>query len=233
MASQPPEINETFLREVDEDLRRDQLTGFAKRYGGWLVAGLILFLAAAGAVLYWQSYKVSHSAEQVEQLAQVYKDIGDNNLAKAPGQLDQLAKSGNDGVRASALFARAALALQQGDSKLAIAKYKDIAADGDLPTPYRDAAMIRQTALEFDNLKPDQVIARLEPLATPGNPWFASAGEMTAMALIKQDKKAEAGRLFAAIAKDKTVSEPIRARSVQIAGTLGVDASAALDTLSK
>ena len=56
---------------------------------------------------------------------------------------------------------------------------------------------------------------------------------MTAMALIKQGKKAEAGRLFAAIAKDKTVPENVRARSVQIAGTLGVDASAALDTLSK
>ena len=52
---------------------------------------------------------------------------------------------------------------------------------------------------------------------------------MTAMALIKQGKKQEAGRLFAAIAKDKTVPEPSRARAQQIAGTLGVDAGAALD----
>jgi hypothetical protein len=233
LASQPPEINETFLREVDENLRRDQMTGFAKQYGGWLVAALVVFLLAAGGIIYWQNYKVRHSEAQVEQLAAIYKDIGNNDLSKAPGQLDELAKSGNAGVRASASFARAALALQQGDTKLAIAKYKDLAADDDLPTPYRDAATIRQTALEFDSLKPDQVVARLEPLAKPGNPWFASAGEMTATALIKQGKQAEAGRLFAAIAKDKTVPENIRARSVQIAGTLGVDASAALDALSK
>ena len=51
---------------------------------------------------------------------------------------------------------------------------------------------------------------------------------MTALALVKQGKRAEAGRLYAAIAKDKTVPEPIRDRSVQIASSLGVDASSAL-----
>ena len=81
-----------------------------------------------------------------------------------------------------------------------------------MPQPYRDAALIRQTALEFDPLKPEEVIARMEPLAKPGNPWFGSAGEMTAMALIKQGKKAEAGQLFGAIAKDKQVPDSLRAR---------------------
>jgi hypothetical protein len=74
------------------------------------------------------------------------------------------------------------------------------------------------------------VIARLEPLAKPGEPWFGSAGEMTALALIKQGKKQEAGQLFATIAKDNGVPETIRTRAVQVAGTLGVDASAALPT---
>ena len=51
------------------------------------------------------------------------------------------------------------------------------------------------------------MIARLQPLAKPGKPWFGSAGEMTAMALIKQGKKHEAGQMFAAIAKDKSVPD--------------------------
>ena len=41
---------------------------------------------------------------------------------------------------------------------------------------------------------------------------------MTALALIKQGKKKEAGQLFAAIAKDKDVPELIRDRAIQIAG---------------
>jgi hypothetical protein len=171
---------------------------------------------------------VQRSEGQVEQLAQIYTDIGAGKVGDAPAKLDALANSGRKGVRASALFTRAALALQQNDHKLAIAKYKEIAGDGGLPKPYRDAALIRQTALEFDSLKPDEVIARLEPLAKPGTPWFSSAGEMTAMALIKQNKKPEAGRLFAAIANDRNVPEGSRARALQIAGSLGVDAGPAL-----
>jgi hypothetical protein len=126
------------------------------------------------------------------------------------------------------MFTRAALAIQQNDLKLATAKYREIAGDSSLPQPYRDAALIRQTALEFDSLQPQQVISRLEPLAKPGNPWFGSAGEMTALALIKQGQPAQAAQLFAALARDRSVPDAIRARSVQIASTLGVDVSTAL-----
>ena len=52
-----PPINTTedsFLREVDEELRRDQLTGFWKRYGRWIIAGIGLGLAALAGWLVWQ-----------------------------------------------------------------------------------------------------------------------------------------------------------------------------------
>jgi hypothetical protein len=68
----------------------------------------------------------------------------------------------------------------------------------------------------------------MEPLAKPANPWFGTAGELTAVALLKQGKRGDAGQLYAAIAKDKGVPDTIRARAVQIASSLGVDASNAL-----
>jgi hypothetical protein len=228
LAEQPPEITDTFVREVDENLRRDQMRDFFRKNGSWLIVAVVLFLAASGGLIWWRSHQVQRSGVEVETLAEIYKNIGSGNMAQAPQQLDGLAKSGSKAVRASALFARAALALQQGDARLATNTYKSIAGDSGLPDPYRHAALIRQTALEFDQLKPDEVISRLEPLAKPGEPWFGTAGEMTALAMIKQGRKQEAGQLFAAIAKDNTVPETTRARAVQVAGTLGVDASAAL-----
>lgn len=231
--AQPPEINDTFLREVDENLRRDQMRDFGKKYGKWLVVAVILFLAASGGTIWWQQHKQQQTAAHVEQLAATYNDIGAGNTAKASKQLDQLAKDSSKAIRASALFTGAALAIDKNDRKTAIAKYREIAGEGSFPAPYRDAATIRLTALEFDQIKPEQAIARLKPLAMPGNPWFGSAGEMTAMALIKQGKKAEAGRLFGAIAKDKSVPDSIRGRAVQLAGSLGVDASAALEGLAQ
>ena len=227
--AEPPDITDTFVREVDENLRRDQLQDFFKRYGIWLGVGLVLFIAAAGGLIWWQEHRHQSAQADVEQLATIYMDIGAGKVDKAAGQLDTLADDGSTAVRASALFTRAALAIQQNDPKLAIAKYHEAAADDDLPKPYRDAALVRQTALEFDALDPKQVIDRMAPLAKPGEPWFGSAGEMTALALIKQGKQQQAGQLFASLAKDKTVPESIRNRSVQIASTLGVDVSAALE----
>jgi hypothetical protein len=226
--AQPPDIADTFVREVDENLRRDQLRDFAKRYGGWLIAAVVLFLAASGGWIYWQHYQLQQSQKQVEKLSEVYRGIASGNASAAPKQLDELSESGFGAVRGSALFAGAALAIEQKDLKLATAKFREIAADEDLPKPFRDLALIRQTALEFDKLKPEEVIARLQPLAKPGEPGFGSAGEMTAVALIKQGKKQEAGRLYAAIAKDRNVPDALRDRSVQVAGTLGVDASSAM-----
>jgi hypothetical protein len=228
--AQPPDISETFLREVDENLRRDQLRDFFKEYGSWLIAAVVLFLAASGGFIWWNQHQLERSGAQVEKLAQVYQDIGAGKMGQTPQQLDELSKSGSKAVRASAMFARAAVALQQNDVKLATGTYKSIASDSSLPQPYRNAALIRQTSLEFDQLQPQEVIQRLAPLAKPGEPWFGSAGEMTALALIKQGKGQEAGQLYAAIGKDKGVPDTIRARALQIAGTLGVDAGSAIQT---
>ena len=226
--AQPPDISETFLREVDENLRRDRARDFAKRHGKWLIAAVVLFLVASGGYIWWRQHQVQRSEAQVEQLTDIYRNIGSGVVGSAPKQLDALSDSGSKAVRASAEFTSAAVAVQQNDTKGAIAKYKALAADNSLPKPYRDMALIRQTALEFDQLPPEEVITRLQPLAKAGEPWFGTAGEMTALAMIKQGKKDAAGRLFAAIARDKNVPDTIRARSVQIAGSLGVDASTAI-----
>ena len=79
--------------------------------------------------------RCNRSQGQVEELAQVYRDIGTGNVAKSQQQLDKLAGSGSKAVHASALFTRAALALQQNNHKLAIAKYREIAATASLPSP--------------------------------------------------------------------------------------------------
>jgi len=51
LALPPDTQNEAFLREVDENLRRDQLETFAKRYGTWIIGAVVLFLIAVGAWL--------------------------------------------------------------------------------------------------------------------------------------------------------------------------------------
>jgi hypothetical protein len=223
LALTPDTPDESFVREVDENLRRDELESFAKAYAKWLIGAVVLFLIAVGAYLYWQNRQSEKSAAQSEQLMAAYNDIGAKKADEAKKKLDTLAAEGNSIVRAMAVLAEAAVALEANDRDTAIAKYHSVAADEDIADPYRNVALVRATTLEFDKLKPQDVIGRLEPLAKSGEPWFGSAGELTALAYLKMGQKDKAGRLFAEIAADKQVPETIRSRSLQFAGTLGVD----------
>jgi len=222
----PDTPNESFLREVDENLRRDQARDFAKKYGGWLIAAVVLFLAAVGGWLYWQQYQQKQAEAQSEELTKIYTQIGAGQTKQAQQGLQGLESSGNSVVRTLALLTEAAVALDANDKATAIAKYNAVANDSHAPQPYRDVALIRSVGMQFDQMKPEDVISKLQPLTKPGEPWFGTAGELTAMAYIKQGNKSAAGKLFAAIAADNNAPPTLRSRSAQIAGTLGVDAVA-------
>ena len=224
----PTDPAESFVREVDENLRRDQAHDFLKKNGPWIVGAALLFLAAIAGWLYWQDRQVKQAEVETERLNSALAQVGAGQVAEAQKQLAPLEESNADGVRAAARLTKAAVALDKADRKTAIAEYRVVMDDKGLAQPYRDLATIRLTALEFDQMKPEDVIARLKDLAVAGNPWFGSAGEMTAMALLKLNRKDEAGRMFAAMAADEGVPNTIRSRAVQIAGTLGVDATASL-----
>jgi hypothetical protein len=228
----PPDTAESFVREVDENLRRDQMAARAKRFAGVAIAAVVLFLIAVAAYLYWQDRQRKQAEAATEQLTLTLQDVGANKMAAAPAQLDALRRADSEGVTALAGLSRAALALQQGNRKLAAATYAEIAANEELAKPFRDLALVRGTALDYDTIKPDEVIARLQPLAVPGQPFFGSAGEMVGMALIAKGQKPAAAQLFAKMAADPAVPDTLRTRAVQVAGTLGFDASASLPTSS-
>ena len=224
----PNDPAETFVREVDENLRRDQLRDIAQSYGKWIVVAVILFLVAVGGYLYWQSRQQEQASQESEAMAAALDKVEAGDAAGAAADLAPIGESSSDVNRASARLAQAALALRRNDRKTAIGIYQELAADDGLPQPYRDVATIRGTMTEYDSIKPDEVIARLSPLAAPGKPFFGSAGELVAMAMLAKGDRAGAGQLFAKIAADPQVPQTIRLRAVQVAGSLGVDATASL-----
>ncbi|MEA1015679.1 tetratricopeptide repeat protein [Sphingosinicella sp. LY1275] len=219
-----PTDNEAFYREVDEELRREQISSVWQRYAWLIIGGVILLLAAIGGAIYWQHRQEVAAGEQGEALVKTFEEIQAGRGKQAVPELDRLAKEGNEGYQAAALLTKADLAVQAGDDAAAAATYKSVAENDDFAKSYRDLALIRQTAVEFDKLQPSVIVQRLQPLAQPGNPWFGSAGEMVALAYLKQGKPEQAAPIFAAMAKDQQLPASLRSRAVQMAGSLGVDA---------
>ncbi|MDQ8755709.1 tetratricopeptide repeat protein [Sphingosinicella sp. LHD-64] len=219
-----PSDGETFVREVDEELRKERINTFVTRYGWAIIAGVVLFLGAIGGWIWWQHRQAEQAGKQGETLLEALNAAESGNRNAAQPKIEELAKSDIEGYRVAALFARANAEIGANNNRAAIATLKSIADNQDFDETYRQAALVRQTALEFDSLQPQVVIQRLQPLARPGQPWFGTAGEMVGIAYMKMNQPNRAGPLFGQIAQDDTVPPSIRTRTAQMAGSLGVNA---------
>lgn len=219
------------LREVDEAVRKDQMEGFASQYGKPLLAVIVLALAGLAGYLYWDHRQEAAMEVQSETMISALDQIEAGNLETGLATLRPLVTEGNSGAQTVARLLSAGIALEQGNAKQASELFAVVAADEEAPPALRDIATIREVTTNYEAMKPQDVIARLQPLAVPGNPFFGSAGELVAMAYLEQGKRQEAGTLFASIAKDEKVPEGLRSRSRQMAGLLGVDAIEDVDQL--
>ena len=216
--------DEAFLREVDDAVRASDLTTFWTRYGRWLLVALVAGLLAFGGWIIYQNRVQADSGKQSEEFIDAMDKLRAGDAKGGRSKLATLAKADQPGYRAMAQLVEANLLGEDGDTKKAIAIYSKVAGDSSLPQTFRDLALIRQTSAEFDQLSAQTVIDRLKPLAKPGNPWFGSAGEMTAIAYMKMGKDNLAGPIFAQIAKQDGLPQTLRSRAQQMAGALGVDA---------
>ena len=212
------------MREVDDAVRQDQVGMAAKRYGFVIAGALVLVLALFGGWLVWQNRQESRLEQRSEELVTAIDELEAGNDSVADAELEALLADVPPGGAAAARLLRAGIAVQQNRAEEALAIYDTVAADEDAPAPYRDFAAIRAVLVAYDDLQPQQVIDRLGPLAVPGNAWYGSAGELVALAYLERGEEAQAGPLLAAIARDESVPQTLRARTRQLAGLLGYDA---------
>jgi hypothetical protein len=215
-----PTDNQAFLREVDDDLRRDQMTGLARKWGKIVAIVVAVGLVVLAAFLFWQHRRGQQAGEHGEQFVGVLDDVGAGRATANDPRLAALAEAPEVGYRAMARLTQANL-VARTDAARAATSFKAIADDSDMPQPVRDLAMIRATVLEFDRLPSDQVVSRLKGLAQPGNAWFGTAGELTGLAYLKMNRRDLAGPLFAKIAADDKVPGPLRGRAASMASSLG------------
>ncbi len=219
MALTPTE-NEAFLREVDDNLRQDRLSRLARKWGKLAGVGVGILLLALAAFLWWRSHRAEQAGQEGEQFAQILQDADVGRARADDPRLAVLAGSSHDGYRALARLTQAGLTANT-DPVAAAANYQAIAKDDALPQVTRDLALIRATTLQFDAMRPADVVTRMKPLATANGPWFGSAAELTAMAYLRMNRRDLAGPLFAAIARDPDAPTSLRGRAAGMATALG------------
>ena len=200
------------FREVDEEVRQDQVQLWLARYWGWLlVAGLLIVAAVGGwrAYDYWRTQQEQRAGGTYLDALKLARDGKSDDAVK---MLDGLATSGTPGYRVLARL-RAAAETGLKDPAAGAKAYDAVAADGTVDPALQDVARLRAAALLLDTLDAKALQGRLEPLADANSALRNPARELLALAAIQHDDPATANRHLDAIITDRAATPGARQRA--------------------
>jgi hypothetical protein len=206
------------FREIDDELRRDSLVRLWSRYARYIIAAAVVVALIVAGIFAWRQYLASERLAQAQRYAAALTLARQGKEAEAAKLFAEVAKSGG-GYGIPAAFQEAALLAKTGDRQGAIAAYDRFAASS-AGREYRDLAVLLAAMQLLPDSDPKTVIERLAPLTEPGNPWRASALDVTAAARLKAGDRGGALDIYQQLADDLAAPRELRARAAEMAAAL-------------
>lgn len=208
---------DSFVEEVNEEVRRDRLYGLLRRYG-WIAVLVILGIVGGAA---FSEYRKAQSRAAAEGLG----DAMLSALAVDESTGRAAALAGIDpSTPTSAAVLRLMTAAEQanaGDDAAAIGTLDALAIDGDVPQIYRQLAQFKSITLQGTDTPLEERRQALEAMAQPGNGLRLLAGEQLALIDIETGDPQAAIDRYQAIIEDAEVSSDLQQRALQVIVALG------------
>jgi hypothetical protein len=207
------------FREIDEELRRDNLLALWSRYGRYVIGAAAVVLAIAAGVAAWRTHQLSERQAQSAQFANALALAREGKIGAASTVFAVIAKErGGYGVLAS--FEHAALLAKSGDQKKAAEAYEHIAEDSSVSPAFRGLATLLAVMQGRADTDPKATIARLAPLTAADSAWRPTALELTAANELKLGQQKAALLIYRGLADDLAAPRGLRARAAEMAAAL-------------
>jgi len=215
--------SDSFINEVSEEVRRDQLFGYIRKYG-WIAVAAVALIVGGAAYNEYAKAQTQAAAEAAGDA--MLAALAENETDARAAALSAIEAQGS----AAAVTALLTAATQQeaGQIPQARATLDALAANTDVPAIYRDLAAIKAALLPSDDAAARK--SALEALAQPGAPFALLAQEQLGL------MQAEAGDNEGAIATMKAISDDagatrgLRERAQTLIVALGGTLDAAVTT---
>jgi hypothetical protein len=205
--------DDSFIREVNEEIRREQAHALWDRFGPALIVLAVLVVLGTAAFVgyrYWDETRANRSGDAFSQALKLA------NEGKSDEALTALAELEKDGYGAYPLLARmraATVKADKGDFDAAVKDFDEVAADADIPSGLRDMARLRAALLLVDHGSFADVSSRVEALTADTNTLRHTAREALGLAAWKEGKATDALKLFDQIASDDGAPRSARERA--------------------
>ncbi len=211
---------DSFIEEVSEEVRRDRLFGFFRKYA-WAFAAIVILIVGGAAL---NEYLKAKAEREAQAAGEAFRAAIEASSAEAFVPLA-------DTDAPYAVIARmdeAAILSARGDTAAAAELLDSIASDSGTPALYRDLALLKLVMVNGENMPEAELFDILDKLAAEGAPFRLLGMEQRAIAnLRKGDSGAAMGDLVQ-ILVDPNATQGLRNRVEQLTIAIGGDMPALL-----
>jgi hypothetical protein len=204
-------VTDDIFREVDEEMRREQLKKLWERYQVLIVAVVVLVVVGVGGwrVHEWYQGKRADQVGTQFESAISLSEAGKHEEAEAI--FGRIARDGTPAYQTLA-YLRQAAELAERDPTAAIALYRQIAEDDNVDVILRDLAAVRAASLMIDAGQYNDVRKLVEPIVQSRRDLRHTARELLAIAAWKSGDRPLATKWYAAILTDPEAPSSSRTR---------------------
>ena len=204
--------SDALIREVDEELRRDQLKKLWEQYGTYFVAGAALILVGIGGNQWWQGRRVAAAEAAGARFEEALNLAGSGKTEDAQKALSEIAAGRRDSYAMLANLTLAGQAVKAGKTDEALTAYETVVSTAS-DQLIKDYARLQVASLKTDSADWTDMQNRLNDLIGDKNPWRFTARELLGLAALKAGKLDEARQTLGPLSADPRAPSAIRERA--------------------
>jgi hypothetical protein len=212
--------NDSLLREVEEELRRERLAKLWEKYGFYVVGLVALLVAGVGGYQLWKSRQIALANEGGSLYESAMKLTGEGKLDEAQRAYSALTDGGHRAYAALGALQLAGADLKAGKRDDALVKFDAIAKDSTADPLLKNFATLQAASLRLGQADLPEMQNRLNDLAADGNPWRFHARELLGLAAYKAGDTQAAMQQFDRILGDKGSEDEV-SKQLGVAADLG------------
>jgi len=203
---------DSLLREVDEELRREQMQKLWDRYNGLILGAAALVVLAVGGYKWLESRRINAAETAGTEFTAAENLSDDKKKDEAEKAFAAIAQNGPAGFAALAKLHLAGDQTKAGKIPEAVATYESLAKDPGADDLLKSFAQLQAASLRLPDADYAETQNRLTPLAGDDAPFGKSARELLGIAAYKAKKYDEARKYLEPLLIDPNASDAIQDR---------------------